>query len=177
MLPSAKRLTYPLRQAAQPRYAHLVNPTLHCREAIPTEAGIITEFQLAMAWETEELRLNPMKCSSGVLGVFEHPQRGHYYVAEENGKVVGSLLITYEWSDWRNGNIWWIQSVYVIPEARGKGVFKQLFQHIKTMAENDAQICGLRLYVDRTNVRAKQVYQQLGMDGEHYEIFEWMKGD
>lgn len=153
-----------------------MKPTLHCREASPAEAGIITEFQLAMAWETEQLRLNPLKCSLGVEAVFKQPQRGRYYVIEEMGSIIGSLLITYEWSDWRNGDIWWIQSVYVVPEARGRGAFKQLFQHIKSLAEADHHVHGLRLYVDRNNERAKRVYQQLGMNGDHYEVFEWMKG-
>jgi GNAT superfamily N-acetyltransferase len=120
-------------------------------------AAIITEFQLAMAWETEQLRLDPLKCTPGVRAVFEQPQRGRYYVATEGDRILGSLLITYEWSDWRNGDIWWIQSVYVIPEAR-----------------ND--VYGLRLYVEKHNTRAKQVYQQLGMSGDHYEVCEWMKG-
>ena len=153
-----------------------MNPSLHCREAGPAEAAILTEFQLAMAWETEQLRLNPLKCSLGVEAVFKQPQRGCYYVAEEAGSIIGSLLITYEWSDWRNGDIWWIQSVYVLPEVRGRGVFTQLFQHVKSLAEADHHVHGLRLYLDRHNARAKQVYQQLGMDGEHYEVFEWMKG-
>lgn len=150
--------------------------SIHCREAVLADAAIITEFQLAMAWETEQLRLNPLKCTPGVLAVFEQPQRGRYYVALEGDRVFGSLLITYEWSDWRNGDFWWIQSVYVIPEARGKGVFKQLFHHVKSLAETRTDVCGLRLYVEKRNTRAKQVYQQLGMSGDHYEVCEWMKG-
>lgn len=150
--------------------------SIHCREAVLADAAIITEFQLAMAWETEELRLDPLKCTPGVRAVFEQPQRGRYYVALEGERVLGSLLITYEWSDWRNGDIWWIQSVYVIPEARGRGVFKQLFYHVKSLAESRTDVCGLRLYVEKRNTRAKQVYQQLGMSGDHYEVCEWMKG-
>jgi GNAT superfamily N-acetyltransferase len=140
------------------------------------DAATITEFQLAMAWETEQLRLDPLKCTPGVRAVFEQPQRGRYYVAQEGNRVLGSLLITYEWSDWRNGDIWWIQSVYVIPEARGRGVFKQLFHHVKSLTEARNDVCGLRLYVEKRNTRAKQVYLQLGMSGDHYEVCEWMKG-
>ena len=150
--------------------------TIQCRAAIPSDAPTITEFQLAMAWETEQLHLDPLKCTPGVLAVFEQPQRGRYYVATDGDRILGALLITSEWSDWRNGDIWWIQSVYVIPEARGKGVFKQLFQHVKALAESRADIFGLRLYVDRRNTRAKQIYQQLGMSADHYEVCEWMKG-
>lgn len=129
-----------------------------------------------MAWETESLRLDPVRCSAGVKAVFEQPQRGCYFVALQGERVVGSLLITYEWSDWRNGDVWWIQSVYVSPESRGHGVFKQLFHHIKGLAEARTDVFGLRLYVDRRNTRAKQVYQQLGMSADHYEVCEWMKG-
>ena len=150
--------------------------TIQCRAAIPSDAPTITEFQLAMAWETEQLRLDPLKCTLGVLAVFEQPQRGRYYVATDGDRILGALLITSEWSDWRNGDIWWIQSVYVIPEARGRGVFKQLFAHVKALAESRADIFGLRLYVDRRNTRAKQIYQQLGMSADHYEVCEWMKG-
>ncbi len=149
--------------------------TIQCRAAIPSDAPTITEFQLAMAWETEQLRLDPLKCTPGVLAVFEQPQRGRYYVATDGDQILGALLITSEWSDWRNGDVWWIQSVYVIPEARGKGVFKQLFAHVKALAEARSDVFGLRLYVDRRNTRAKQVYQQLGMNGDHYEVCEWMK--
>ncbi|MCD6051349.1 MAG: family N-acetyltransferase [Verrucomicrobia bacterium] len=129
-----------------------------------------------MAWETEQLRLDPLKCTPGVRAVFEQPQRGRYYVAADGDSILGALLITSEWSDWRNGDIWWIQSVYVIPDARGRGVFKQLFAHVKSLAESRTDVFGLRLYVDRRNTRAKQVYQQLGMNADHYEVCEWMKG-
>lgn len=128
-----------------------------------------------MAWETEQLHLDPLRCGPGVRAVFEESRRGQYYVALENDRITGSLLITSEWSDWRNGDVWWIQSVYVMPEARGRGVFKHLFQHVKSLSEARSDIFGLRLYVDKRNGRAKQVYEQLGMNSNHYEVCEWMK--
>ena len=94
---------------------------------------------------------------------------------ERRGRVVASLLITYEWSDWRNGNVWWIQSVYVVPTERGQGVFAGLYSHLQELAKSDPQVRGLRLYADHRNTRAHEVYTRLGMDGGHYRVFEWMK--
>ena len=89
--------------------------------------------------------------------------------------IVASTMITYEWSDWRNGVVWWIQSVYVAPEARGQGVYKGLYAYVQELANDDPNIRGIRLYVDKRNTRAQQVYAKLGMNGEHYQVFEWMK--
>jgi GNAT superfamily N-acetyltransferase len=96
-------------------------------------------------------------------------------VAEQDGQILGSLLITHEWSDWRNGTVWWIQSVYVVPEARRKGIYAGLYAHVKELAQADPKVRGIRLYVDRRNTRAQTVYTRLGMNGEHYQVFEWMK--
>ena len=128
-----------------------------------------------MAAETEDLALDRAVCSAGVRAVFENPSLGAYFVAELNGNVVASTLITYEWSDWRNGTVWWIQSVYVTPEARRQGVYGGLYAHIQELAEADASARGIRLYVDLRNKRAQEVYTRLGMNGEHYRLFEWMK--
>jgi GNAT superfamily N-acetyltransferase len=147
---------------------------VHYREAVPADASAIIEFQLAMARETEELELDRDVLTAGVHAVFADPALGRYYVAEENGKVIGSLMITYEWSDWRNGTVWWIQSVYVIPEFRRRGVYAGLYGHVKEMVEQST-VRGLRLYVDKRNVPAQDVYTRLGMNGEHYLVFEWMK--
>jgi GNAT superfamily N-acetyltransferase len=133
------------------------------------------EFQIAMAEETEQLKLDRHICTSGVQAVFDQPSLGQYYVAEQSGRVVASTLITYEWSDWRSGVVWWIQSVYVAPEARRKGVYSGLYAHIKNLAQADPHVRGIRLYVDRRNRVAQQVYARLGMDGGHYRVFEWMK--
>lgn len=145
------------------------------RPAPPADAETIVEFQIAMAHETEGMALDRAICAAGVRAVFEQPSRGCYYVAHQSGQVVGSLLITYEWSDWRNGVVWWIQSVYVQPTARRQGIYTGLYTYIRDLAEADAQVCGLRLYVDQRNAAAQQVYARLGMNGEHYRVFEWMK--
>lgn len=128
-----------------------------------------------MAHETEDVALDREICTRGVAAVLGDSSLGRYFVAESEGRVVASLLLTYEWSDWRNGMVWWIQSVFVIPEARGRRVYAGLYEHVKTLAESDAAIRGIRLYVDRRNTRAQQVYTRLGMNGEHYQVFEWMK--
>lgn len=149
--------------------------TLRFREATQADVPVIAEFQLAMALETEDLRLHLPTTLNGVEAVIGNRSLGRYVLAEKDGKVVGSLLVTLEWSDWRNGEYWWIQSVYVVPEARGEGVFKGLYAHVKAMAEADPAVRGLRLYVDRRNAAAQQVYTKLGMNGDHYQVFEWMK--
>jgi GNAT superfamily N-acetyltransferase len=135
----------------------------------------IVRFQLAMARETEGLELEVEVCSAGVRAVFEHPERGLYYVGEINQMVVGSLLITYEWSDWRNGVVWWIQSVYVLPQYRRQGVYSGLYSRIQALARTDESVCAIRLYVDRRNAAAHKVYESLGMNGDHYQVFEWLK--
>ena len=147
---------------------------MHYREAVPADASTIIDFQLAMARETEELELDREVLTRGVNAVFADPTLGRYYIAESDNRVVGSLMITYEWSDWRNGMVWWIQSVYVLPELRGRGVYAGLYAHIKAIVEASA-VRGIRLYVDKRNVPAQKVYTRLGMNGEHYLVYEWMK--
>lgn len=136
---------------------------------------LIANFQIKMAKETENLNLDIETVNNGVMSVFKHPQKGKYIVAEINNKVVASLMLTYEWSDWRNSVVLWIQSVYVSPENRGKGIFKSLYLFVKKMANEDNNISGLRLYVDNTNKIAIEVYKAIGMNDEHYKLFEWMK--
>ncbi len=146
------------------------------RLARPEEAGTLIDFQLRMAEETEGLALEPERISRGVRAVFDDPLRGGYWVAEEAGRIVGMLLTTPEWSDWRAAWVLWIQSVYVIPAVRGTGVFADLYAHQKARVEADPELCGLRLYVDRRNRGAAAVYERAGMSREHYEMFEWLKG-
>ena len=146
---------------------------LYYRGATAEDARTIVEFQEAMARETEEVELDHEVVTRGVQAVFDDPSRGRYFVADVDGRVVASLLITYEWSDWRNGVVWWIQSVYVDPDYRGRGVYAGLYAHVRESA--DASVRGIRLYVDKRNSRAQEVYRRLGMDGEHYLVFEWMK--
>jgi GNAT superfamily N-acetyltransferase len=145
------------------------------RDATAADGPRIVEFQLAMARETEGIELDPEVLRCGVAAVFAEPGLGRYFVAVLDGAVVGSLMITYEWSDWRNGMVWWIQSVYVIPEARGTGVYRRLYEAIQSLVRGSVGIRGIRLYVDTRNAPAQKVYERLGMNGEHYRVFEWMK--
>lgn len=145
------------------------------REAQLAEAPTLVDFQLAMAKETEGLDLESSDLVEGVARVFLDPSKGKYFVAEENGKLIGCLLTTFEWSDWRNGTILWIQSVYVDPAHRGTGTYTKLYTQIKDLVENDHHLKGIRLYVDKSNRVAQQVYEHLQMNGEHYKVFEWMK--
>ena len=144
------------------------------RKATPEDARAIIYFQVNMAWETEEMKLVPETVTKGVQAVFDDPSRGQYYVADNDGYVIASLLITYEWSDWRNCNVWWFQSVYVVPEFRRQGVFRKMYNHIKQLAENQ-DVAGLRLYVETKNSRAQKTYEALGMSSEHYSFYEWMR--
>src|SRR5436190_6380178 len=137
------------------------------RDGHPSDRDDIVEFQLAMARETEDLELDRDILTQGVERVFHDPSHGRYFIAESGGVVAASLLITYEWSDWRNGLVWWIQSVYVLPEFRRKGIYRGLYSHIRSLAEANCDVKGIRLYVDRNNLPAQQVYTSLGMNGDH----------
>lgn len=144
------------------------------RKGSPADAPSIADFQLKMAWETEKMKLDAETVIKGVKAVFDDITKGEYYVAESDGKVIASLLITFEWSDWRNCNVWWFQSVFVIPEFRRKGVFRKMYMHIRTLAEKQG-IAGLRLYVETKNLNAQKTYEALGMTSEHYFFYEWMR--
>jgi GNAT superfamily N-acetyltransferase len=144
------------------------------RKAETGDAAAIVDFQLKMAWETEKLSLSAETVVKGVRGVFDEPSRGQYYVAESDGKVIASLLITHEWSDWRNCNVWWFQSVYVVPDWRRQGIFRSMYTFIKHEAGKQG-IAGLRLYVETKNERAQKTYEALGMSSEHYSFYEWMR--
>jgi ribosomal protein S18 acetylase RimI-like enzyme len=157
-----------------------MNERILYRPATRADIATIAEFQLAMALETEQLALDRATVLAGVTAVFDKPERGYYYVAEDSaagtsGTVVASLLITREWSDWRNGEVWWLQSVYVDPAARRRGIFAGLYRYVQNLVAENPAIRGLRLYVDQSNSAAQRVYTQLGMNGEHYRVFEWMK--
>ncbi len=145
------------------------------RKAVPTDAKAITQFQLDMALETENIHLDPPTVALGVKAVFDDPSKGNYYVAEENGRVIASLLTTFEWSDWRNGTVLWVQSVYVMPSYRGKGVYKNMYRHIQSLVNDDHKLKGIRLYAEKGNLTAHKVYEKLGMTAEHYQLYEWLK--
>src|SRR5262245_1410252 len=128
------------------------------RPAVPADAPVIADYNLRLARETEHRSLDPAVLARGVDRVLADPARGRYFVAEEGGRVVGQLLLTYEWSDWRDGWIWWIQSVYVQADARRGGVFRALYDHVARSAEEGPDVVALRLYVERDNHAAQATY-------------------
>jgi GNAT superfamily N-acetyltransferase len=136
------------------------------------DAPVIADFNLRLAAETEQLRLDPATVNTGVAAILGDATKGIYFVAMVDGQVAGQLMITYEWSDWRNGNIWWIQSVYVRNDFRRLGIFRALFQYLEKLARENPGVCGIRLYMHDANARARQSYEKLGMTRTHYEIFE-----
>jgi GNAT superfamily N-acetyltransferase len=144
------------------------------RKARPEDSEKIISFQLAMASETEDLALDAKTVTMGVNAVFDSPSRGVYYVAEDKGEVVASLLITYEWSDWRNTDVWWFQSVYVISSYRRRGIFRMMYSHVRQEAER-LNIAGLRLYVEVNNDPARKTYEAMGMSSQHYTMYEWLR--
>ena len=146
--------------------------TLAVRPAVPTDAEFLERGNIAMALEAEHKQLDAAIVRRGVRAVLDDPGKGRYFVAERDGRVVGQLMITYEWSDWRNGTFWWIQSVYVIPSARRAGVFRALFRHLEILAEGDRSVCGIRLYVERENERAQATYRRCGLEDGGYRVME-----
>ena len=145
------------------------------RPALPEEAPLIVEFQLHMARESEGVTLDRGTLASGVAAVLDGRAVAGYWVAEEAGQVLGMLMVVPEWSDWRNGVVLWMHSVYVVPEARRRGVFRAMYERLRRTVEGDESLVGLRLYVDRANERAQRAYEALGMSREHYHLYEWLK--
>lgn len=145
------------------------------RQANTQDARAIADFNSLMAMETEGKTLQPDIIFRGVQNMIANPAYGYYLVAEQNGQVVGSLMVTSEWSDWRNGLFWWIQSVYIRKEWRRQGIYRQLYSMVKTLATQHGNICGFRLYVEKDNLKAQQTYQSLGMVETDYLIYEAMQ--
>ncbi len=139
------------------------------------DVQVIADFQVAMALETEGIQLDPETVYKGVSMVFADPSKGFYLVAKQDDEIVGSLMITFEWSDWRARTVWWIQSLYVLAGYRRQGVFKQMYAWLLERVSPDDSIGGIRLYVDLTNLNAQKVYESIGMDGNHYRFYEYMK--
>lgn len=142
------------------------------RPATLDDAGVIARFNAAMARETEHLELDADRLLAGVRGVLTDPGKGFYLIAEAQGRIAGQTMVTFEWSDWRNGNFWWIQSVYVDRAFRSQGVFKRLYAEIERQARQPGISCGLRLYVERENERAQKTYERLGMRRTGYRFYE-----
>ena len=135
----------------------------------------LVAFNRAMARETESKELLMDVVRAGVSALLEKPERGFYLVAEQHGEVAGSLMVTTEWSDWRNGTFWWIQSVYVLPGARRQGIYRRLYEFVKAEAARREDVCGFRLYVERENIPAQSTYRSLGMIETDYKLFEELK--
>jgi GNAT superfamily N-acetyltransferase len=146
--------------------------TIAVTSARPEDARAIILFNAQMAEETEGRRLDPDTLARGVHEALANPARGQYYVARVDGELVGQMLITHEWSDWRNGSFWWVQSVYVRQDMRKQGVFSALYRHVERLARETPEVCGLRLYVDQHNDKAQQTYLRLGMAKARYDLFE-----
>lgn len=143
------------------------------RAATADDVQLIADWNRAMALETEDKELDPATIEAGVQAAFENPTYGFYLVADVDSKPAGCLMVTREWSDWRNGEFLWVQSVYVAPEYRRMGVYRSLYQHLKKSAAPN--VCGFRLYVEHNNERAQSTYRELGMDATHYQLFEELK--
>jgi ribosomal protein S18 acetylase RimI-like enzyme len=145
---------------------------LSIRRAGSADAPLIVEFNCLLAEESEGKTLDLAVLGSGVAAGLADPRKGVYFLAEEDGAPMGQIMFTTEWSDWRNGWFWWIQSVYVRPEARRRGVFRALFDHVYQAAQADPDVIGLRLYVERENHAALETYRRLGMEASGYVVFE-----
>jgi GNAT superfamily N-acetyltransferase len=145
---------------------------LSLRPATAADAAVVADFNQRLAQESEAKALDRAVLAAGVAAVLADPAKGRYFLAEDAGLVVGQLMITTEWSDWRDGWVWWVQSVYVRPEARRRGVFRALFQHVCQQARADGRVVGLRLYVERDNHRAQQTYASMGLERTGYLVME-----
>ncbi len=145
------------------------------REANNNDLEFLVDSMLKMAKETEGLELSAAVLEPGIRNGLNDKLKAQYYIAEIDKNYAGTLMITKEWSDWRNAWVLWIQSVYTVPHYRQKGVYAALYQFIKKMVVANKEYCGIRLYVDKTNVSAQKVYSKMGMNGEHYRFYEWME--
>jgi GNAT superfamily N-acetyltransferase len=145
---------------------------LGIRRGTQRDVPTIAAFNRAMARETEQRELATDAVEAGVRGLLARPQAGFYLVAEEAGEAVGSLMVTPEWSDWRNAYFWWVQSVYVVPAARRRGVYRALYGHVRELAAGQSDVCGFRLYVERENRAARDTYLALGMVETPYRLYE-----
>lgn len=146
--------------------------SLSIRRALPADAAIVAEFNRLLALESEGKTLEANVLAAGVAAGLADPNKGVYFLAEENSAPIGQIMYTTEWSDWRNGWFWWIQSVYVCAEARRRGVFRALYEHVYQAARADGQVIGLRLYVEGNNHTAQETYRRMGMESAGYLLFQ-----
>ncbi len=147
------------------------------RKAVPEDLNTIVNFNISMAKETENKILDYDTVIKGVKFLLHNDKYGIYYIAEDvdSDTIIGQVMYTYEWSDWRNGLFLWIQSVYVEPSHRGQGIFTSLYSRIKSICDSSTDICGIRLYAEHNNDKAKQTYLKLGLNNSHYDMFEYEK--
>lgn len=145
---------------------------MEIRLATAGDLDSLVEFNRAMALETEGKHLDPETLRSGVAAVFERDDKGFYVVAESGDGIVGGLLVTFEWSDWRNGWFWWVQSVYIRTKYRGQSIYSRMYEFVKDLAETRGNVCGFRLYVEKENGHAQRVYEKLGMIETYYLMYE-----
>jgi len=142
------------------------------RTATVADAGSLVRFNQAMALETEGKELALETITNGVEAVFSDEKKGFYVVADQDDRIIGGLMVTYEWSDWRDKWFWWIQSVYILPEGRGRGLYSRMYEFVKQKAAEAGNVCGFRLYVENDNFHAQKVYEALGMESSHYLMYE-----
>jgi ribosomal protein S18 acetylase RimI-like enzyme len=145
------------------------------RKSILADLKTLADFQQRLAKESESFELDLSTVKKGIQAMFDDPSRGTYFIAEVDGVIAGCHSVTYEWSDWRNGMVWWLQSVYVAEQFRKNGVFKAMYDNLQSLIKADPNVVGLRLYVDKSNAAAQKVYASIGMNGDHYAVFELMK--
>jgi GNAT superfamily N-acetyltransferase len=145
---------------------------MEIRKARKEDSAALVEFNQAMALETEGKRLDPETLDRGVNAVFDNERKAFYVVAEEHGRIVAGLMVTFEWSDWRDAWFWWIQSVYILPEMRGQRIYSRLYEYVKALAAANGKVCGFRLYVEKDNSHAQKVYRKVGMEDGYYLMFE-----
>ena len=147
--------------------------TYRIRRGVLDDAELLTHFNHEMARESEDKPLDLARLKAGITALLNNPSDGYYLIAEDDrGEAAGALMLTFEWSDWRNGRFWWIQSVYVRPEFRRTGVYRALHAHVRDAARADRNACGLRLYVERENTGAQATYHAMGMVETHYRLYE-----
>lgn len=142
------------------------------RVATLQDLAALVDFNQSMALETEKKQLATAILNKGVGALIADPTKGFYLVAEQNSRVVGSLMVTTEWSDWRNAVFWWIQSVYIVPQCRRQGIYGLLYSKVKELAQQNGNVCGFRLYVEKENLVAQRTYEALGMEQSHYLMYE-----
>jgi GNAT superfamily N-acetyltransferase len=152
-----------------------IDRTMILRTATPSDAQTIASHNVAMALETEGRELDPSRTLLGVMAIIEDRSKGFYLLAEEDRTVMGQVMVTAEWSDWRNGEFWWVQSVYVRPEHRRNGVLSALLSEIRDRCSRSEGCVGIRLYVDEHNVAAQEAYSRLGLGRSRYGMYEWEK--